>query len=184
MLVVLIGHLLQKSPFEKTISGTLKAGIGFLVISSGSGIVTGALTVFEPLWSEVFGLPSATLTNCMGYDAFVGKFGSVIAIVMASSFLINVILARITPFKYIFLTGHELWWVTVVSSGVLINFAPEMPTWKMVCILAPLLGLYFTLQPAICQKYVRRITDSDDFALAHPSAVSYTHLTLPTTSRV
>ena len=148
MLVVLIGHLLQKSPFEKTISGTLKAGIGFLVISSGSGIVTGALTVFEPLWSEVFGLPSATLTNCMGYDAFVGKFGSVIAIVMASSFLINVILARITPFKYIFLTGHELWWVTVVSSG-----------------------LYFTLQPAICQKYVRKITGSDDFALAHPSGI-------------
>ena len=75
MLVVLIGHLSQKSPFEKTVSGTLKAGIGFLVISSGSNIVTGALKVFEPLWSEVFVPPSAVLTNCMGYDAFVGKFG-------------------------------------------------------------------------------------------------------------
>ena len=31
MLVVLVGHLLQKSSAQKTISGTLKAGIGFLV---------------------------------------------------------------------------------------------------------------------------------------------------------
>ena len=70
MLVVLIGHLLQKSPFEKTISGTLKAGIGFLVISSGSGIVTGALTVFEPLWSEVFGPVSYTHLQQVQYFPF------------------------------------------------------------------------------------------------------------------
>ena len=66
MMVVLVGHLLQKSPVEKTVSGTLKAGIGFLVINAGSNVVTGALGVFEPMWAEVFGLPSETFSNCMG----------------------------------------------------------------------------------------------------------------------
>lgn len=172
MLVVLIGHLLQKSSIEKTVSGTLKAGIGFLVINAGSSVITGSLTVFQPLWAEVFSLPpEAALGNFMGYDAFVTKFGSVVALVMTISFLINVLLARLTPFKYIFLTGHELWWVTVVSSGILVNVAPNLETWKMICILSPLLGLYFTLQPALTQKYVRIITGGNDFGLAHPSGV-------------
>lgn len=171
MLVVLIGHLLQKSPFEKVVSGTLKAGVGFLVINAGSNVITGALNVFEPMWSEVFGLPSETFTNAMGYDNFVANFGSMIAMVMTLSFIVNIILARITPYKYIFLTGHELWWVTVVASGIMVNFAPDMPTWKMVCILSPVLGAYFTFQPAITQKYVRKITGGNDLALAHPSGV-------------
>lgn len=171
MLVVLIGHLLQKSPVQKTVSGTLKAGIGFLVINAGSNVITGSLGVFEPMWSEVFGLPSTTLTDCMGYDAFVVKFGSAVALCMTLSFLVNVLLARLTPFKYIFLTGHELWWVTVVSVGVLIHFSPNLATWQIVCIVAPLLGVYFTLQPALTQKYVRMITGGNDLALAHPSGV-------------
>lgn len=149
MLVVLVGHLLQGSPAQKTISGTLKAGIGFLVINSGTSVITGSLGVFQPMWSEVFGLESTTFANCIGYDAFVVQFGSAVALCMTFSFLVNVLLARITPFKYIFLTGHELWWVTVVSVGVLINFAPNLATWQI----------------------VRIITGGNDLALAHPSGV-------------
>ena len=171
MLVVLAGHLLQGSPAQKTISGTLKAGIGFLVINSGTSVITGSLGVFQPMWSEVFGLESTTFANCIGYDAFVVQFGSAVALCMTFSFLVNVLLARITPFKYIFLTGHELWWVTVVSVGVLINFAPNLAIWQIVCIISPFLGLYFTLQPALTQKYVRIITGGNDLALAHPSGV-------------
>lgn len=171
MMVVLVGHLLQKSPVEKTVSGTLKAGIGFLVINAGSNVVTGALGVFEPMWAEVFGLPSETFSNCMGYDNFVAEFGSIVAIVMTCAFLVNLILARITPFKYIFLTGHELWWVTVVAAGIVVNVAPDMPAWRMIVMLSLILGIYFTLQPAITQKYVRKITGGNDFALAHPSGI-------------
>ena len=69
MLVVLVGHLLQGSPAQKTISGTLKAGIGFLVINAGTSVITGSLGVFEPMWSEVFGLESTTFANCIGYDS-------------------------------------------------------------------------------------------------------------------
>ena len=172
MLVVLVGHLLQKSGAQKTIMGTIKAGIGFLVIQAGSNVITGTLNVFQPMWAEVFGLSETTLgASYMGYDAFVSNFGSAVALCMTCGFLVNVLLARITKFKYIFLTGHELWWVTVVCCGILVNFAPNLSTGMIVLIVSPIIGIYFTIQPAISQKYVRKVTGSDDFALAHPSGI-------------
>lgn len=171
LLIVLIGHLLQKSSIERTITGTFKAIIGFLIINAGSSVIVGALNVFQPLWAEVFGLKAATLGSFMGYDTFNTKFGSTIALTMTLGFLANVLLARITKFKYIYLTGHMMWWTTAVFAGILINFAPSMPTWLLLCILVPVMGLYWTLQPALTQKYVRIITGTNDIALGHTVAI-------------
>lgn len=171
LLIVLIGHLLQKSPVEKTISGTLKAIIGFLIINAGAGVIVGALNVFQPLWAEVFGLKSTALGSFMGYEAFNSKFGSTIALVMTFGFIVNVLLARITKFKYIYLTGHMMWWTTAIFAGILLNFAPNMPTWLLLCILSLVMGLYWTLQPALTQKYVRIITGGNEIALGHTVAI-------------
>ena len=68
MLVVLVGHLLQGSPAQKTISGTLKAGIGFLVINSGTSVITGSLGVFQPIGLRCSALsppPSPTASATM-----------------------------------------------------------------------------------------------------------------------
>ncbi|MDP4109917.1 MAG: PTS transporter subunit IIC, partial [Bacillota bacterium] len=79
MIVVFLGHVLQGSSKEKTITGAIKAGIGFLVINAGSGVITGALGVFQPMWAEVFGLSNSTLgSNFMGYANFTAKFGSAV----------------------------------------------------------------------------------------------------------
>lgn len=171
MCIVLVGHLVQKSPIEKVVTGTVKAIIGFLIINAGAGVIVGALNVFQPLWAEVFGLKATALSNFMGYDAFNTKFGSTIALIMTFGFLVNVLLARITKFKYIYLTGHMMWWTTAIFAGVILNFAPNMPTWLLMCILVPVMGLYWTLQPALTQKYVRIITGGNEIALGHTVAI-------------
>ena len=170
MLIVFIGHLLQKSPVEKLIAGTFRAIIGFLIINAGSGVIVNALNVFQPLWAEVFGLESTSLSSFMGYDAFNSQFGSTIALTMTIGFLINVLLARFTKFKYIYLTGHMMWWTTAIFAGIIINFAPNTPSWLLLCILSPIMGIYWTLQPALTQKYVRMVTGTNDVALAHTAA--------------
>lgn len=71
--IVLLGLLLQKKNASQVISGTFKAIIGFLIISAGSGVITDALTVFEPLWKEVFNLSAEPLGNFMGQEGFNAK---------------------------------------------------------------------------------------------------------------
>ncbi|WP_323480929.1 PTS ascorbate transporter subunit IIC [Acinetobacter baumannii] len=169
--IVLAGLLLQKKTTSQVVSGTFKAIIGFLIISAGSGVIVGALNVFEPMWKEVFGLPSVSLGQFLGQEAFNARFGSSVTMSMLLGFLINVLLARFTRFKYIYLTGHMMFWTATIFAGVVIHtVGAEVSQWKLVLFLSIILGLYWTFQPAVTQPIMRKITGNDNIALGHTSA--------------
>ena len=170
-LIVLVGLLLQKKTANQIISGTFKAVIGFLIITLGADVISSALEVFEPLWAEVFNLESESFSNYMGQEAFNGKFGSAVALIMAIGFIINILIARFSPFKYIYLTGHMMFWTTTIFAGVVVQVAGEdVSFWGLVFFLSVIMGLYWALQPAIVQPYMRKITGNDNIALGHTSA--------------
>ncbi|MBA5760575.1 PTS ascorbate transporter subunit IIC, partial [Escherichia coli] len=68
-------------------------------------------------------------------------------------------LARFTPFKYIYLTGHMMFWTTTIFAGITVQaVGGDIPFWGLVLFLAVIMGLYWTLQPAIPQPFLRQIT--------------------------
>lgn len=170
-LIVLIGLLLQKKTASQTISGTFKAIIGFLIIDAGAGVIVQALQVFEPLWKEVFNLGDQELGEFMGQKDFNAQYGSAVALAMTLGFVINVLLAKFTPIKYIYLTGHMMFWTTTIFAGIIVHAASgDVNFAKMVIFLAIFMGLYWTIQPALTQPFMRKITGNDNIALGHTSA--------------
>lgn len=171
-LIVLLGLVLQKAEISKIISGTLKSILGFLIINIGSGIIVGSLSIFQPMWAEVFNLAAGTMpTGFLGFDAFNASFGGYIALTMTLGFLINVLLARFTKFKYIYLTGHMMFWTTAIFLGIILQAKPDVSMSVIVPILSLIMGLYWTLQPALTQKYMVKITGTDTVALGHTVGV-------------
>ncbi|EOS53898.1 PTS ascorbate transporter subunit IIC [Paenibacillus barengoltzii] len=171
--IVLLGLLLQKKSTSQVISGTFKAVIGFLIISAGSGVIVGALNVFEPMWKEVFGLESESLSNFLGQKTFNAQFGGSVTMAMLLGFLINVLLARFTKFKYIYLTGHMMFWTSTIFTGIVIHTAGDsVPRWGLILFIAIILGVYWTFQPALTQPFMRKITGNDNIALGHTSAAA------------
>lgn len=169
--IVLLGLLLQKKSTSQTISGTFKAMIGFLIINAGAGVIVGALTVFEPMWKEVFGLETSSFANFLGQEAFGTKYGSAVTLAMFIGFVINVLLARFTKFKYIYLTGHMMFWTTMIFAGIIIDAVGDVSFGKLVIFLSIFMGVYWTFQPAIVQPFMRKVTGNDSIALGHTSAV-------------
>jgi ascorbate PTS system EIIC component len=169
--IVLLGLLLQKKSASQTISGTFKAMIGFLIINAGAAVIVGALTVFEPMWKEVFGLETSSFSNFLGQEAFNAKYGSAVTLAMFIGFVINVLLARFTKFKYIYLTGHMMFWTTMIFAGIIIDAVGDVSFGKLVLFLSIFMGLYWTFQPAIVQPFMRKVTGNDAIALGHTSAV-------------
>ncbi|WP_284139043.1 MULTISPECIES: PTS ascorbate transporter subunit IIC [unclassified Virgibacillus] len=168
--IVLLGLLLQKKTASQTVSGTFKAIIGFLIIGAGSGVIVNALTVFEPLWKEVFNLSGEPLGDFMGQEGFNAKYGSAVTLAMTLGFIINVLLARFTKLKYIYLTGHMMFWTTTIFAGIVIQAVGDVSFIKLVIFLAVIMGLYWTIQPALTQPFMRKITGNDNIALGHTSA--------------
>lgn len=168
--IVLVGLLLQKKSTSQTISGTFKAIIGFLIIGAGSGVIVNALTVFEPLWKEVFNLSAEPLGDFMGQEGFNAKYGSAVTLAMTLGFVINLLLARFTKFKYIYLTGHMMFWTTTIFAGIVVQTVGDVSFGKLVIFLAVIMGIYWTLQPAATQPLMRKITGNDNIALGHTSA--------------
>lgn len=168
--IVMLGLVLQKKMLPEIITGTLKGILGFLIIGAGAGIIVGALLVFQPIWTEVFALSSMSLDNIIGQEKFIEKYGSSVTLAMAVGFLINLLLARFTRFKFIYLTGHMMFWTTMVFAGIAVNSNPDLSPINLTIMLSIIMGIYWTLQPALTQPFMKKITGNDNIALGHTSS--------------
>jgi len=167
-LVALIGLVAQGKKFPDVLSGTVKTALGYLVLSAGSSLLVTEILPFVGLFQEVTGLSGFAT----GSEVIVGAIqnsvpviASTSAIIMGAGFLVNILLARFTPLKYIFLTGHMMW-ISSVAVAFCLYEAGYNST--MIIVIGTILqGLVLTLLPAISQPIVRKLTGGNDFAIAH-----------------
>ncbi|MGL5664404.1 MAG: PTS transporter subunit IIC, partial [Cetobacterium sp.] len=118
-LISLIGLLLQKKSASDTIKGTIKTILGFIIIGGGAGILVGALVPFGELFEVGFNVQGIVPNN----EAIVGmalkEYGTATALIMAFGMLANILIAKFTPLKYIFLTGHHTFYMACMIAVIL-----------------------------------------------------------------
>lgn len=169
--IALIGLLSQKKNRTQVINGTAKTIIGFLVFSIGSGAIASALGVLGPAFESAFNLQGVIPTNEAVIALVQDKFGTSMALIMAFGFLVNLILARFTPLKYIFLTGHHVLFMAGLLAAILtvIGFSGV----ELITAGALLLGLSMVITPALVQPFYRDVTGNDTVAMGHYNALTY-----------
>ncbi|QZA33685.1 PTS ascorbate transporter subunit IIC [Hydrogenibacillus sp. N12] len=170
-LFALIGLVLQKRGFVQIMTGTLKTIMGFVILGAGAQVIIGTLDVFGNMFQAAFQLKGVVPNNEAIVAVAQKMFGRETAWIMVFGMLVNLLVARITPFKYVFLTGHHTFYMAAMLSAIL--SAANVTGAPMVVIGSLLLGLAMVLFPALLQPYVRKITGSDDFAVGHFGSLGY-----------
>ncbi|QWT17662.1 PTS ascorbate transporter subunit IIC [Collinsella sp. zg1085] len=175
-IVALLGLALQRKSLNDIISGTLKTILGFLVLNAGSSVMQGSLSFFGDMFNSAFGFNgmSAVVASIEGINGQAMTdlgLGSEIAICLAGIFVVNIILARLTPFKYVFLTGQALLWESTLC--VVFAYFTGLRGLLLILIASLVGGAFATLMPAFAQPIVRKITESDDIALGHFCTFGY-----------
>ena len=87
------------------------------MLSAGSAIIVTALTYFGKIFQHGFHLkgvvPSIEAINGQAMNTL--GLGNEIALTFLGIFIVNIIIARVSPWKYIFLTGQALLWMSTMT---------------------------------------------------------------------
>jgi ascorbate PTS system EIIC component len=170
-LFAFLGLLLQKKSFPDIVSGTLKTIMGFVILGGGANILIGSLNVFGKMFEKAFHIQGVIPNNEAIVAIAQQTFGKETAMIMLFGMIVNILIARFTPFKYIFLTGHHTLFMACLISAV---FATGGVTGiPLVIIGSIILGSLMVLMPAILQPYMRQITGTDQIALGHFGSIGY-----------
>lgn len=170
-IIVLVGLLLQKKPVDAIIKSTLKAMVGFVVISAAAGVITGSLTPFGVMFEEGFKISGVIPNNEAIVSMSIDEFGTATASIMAFGMVANIIIARFTKFKYIFLTGHHTLFMACMIAVILASGG--MSGFQLIFTGSLALGLIMVLSPAMLQPFMKKITKNDSVALGHFSGSGY-----------
>lgn len=117
-LFALFGLLLQKKGIADVISGTLKTIMGFLILNGGASILIGSLDIFGKMFEKAFHIQGVIPNNEAIVAIAQQTFGKETAMIMLFGMVMNILIARFTPFKYIFLTGHHTLFMACLISAV------------------------------------------------------------------
>ena len=170
-LIAMLGLILQKKSAGKTLEGTFKTLLGFLIMMAGINIIVESLTFLNDIFTHGFGM-KGYITDVAAIAGVANReLGSEVALTLLVIFAVNIIIARITPFKYIFLTGQALLWMATI--GTVIGYKAGLTGMTLILTGGIFGGIMAVLMPAIAQPIVRKITDSDDVALGHFCTLGY-----------
>ncbi|MBF7982757.1 MULTISPECIES: PTS ascorbate transporter subunit IIC [Rahnella] len=170
-LIALIGLVAQKKNFSDVVKGTVKTILGFLVLAGGATVLVGALNPLGGMFEHAFNIQGIIPNNEAIVSIALEKFGAPTALIMAFGMVANLVVARFTRLKYVFLTGHHTFYMACMISVILTVAGFEGVALVFTGSLT--LGLIMAFFPALAQRYMRKITGSDDVAFGHFGTIGY-----------
>ena len=113
----IIGLIVQKKPAATITSGTIKTILGFLILSAGADVVVRSLEPFGKIFQHAFGVQGIVPNNEAIVSLALKDFGTTAALIMVCGMIVNILIARFTNLKYIFLTGHHFGSISYFAAG-------------------------------------------------------------------
>ena len=170
-IIALIGLIAQKKPAADVIKGTIKTILGFIVLSGGAAVLLGSLNPLGDIFQQAFNVQGVVPNNEAIVSTALEKYGTATALIMAFGMVANIAIARFTRLKFIFLTGHHMFYMACMIAVILVvaGFSGTL----LVLVGSLTLGLIMAFFPYIAQPFMRDITGSDEVGFGHFGTVGY-----------
>lgn len=165
-IIAIIGLALQGKKIGDVIKGGLLAAIGMFILQQGVNILVGSIAPINGLFQEIAG---GEVTEGLNDITFTSEFGGEVGLTMFFALVLHLLIARFTPIKTIFLTGHFLWWFPFifVAAGVEGNLSGA----TLIIFATVLSALYWSIVPWLLKPFVSAVTGDESFTLGHPSGI-------------
>jgi len=170
-IIAFVGLIALRSPLNKLLTGTLKPILGYLMLSAGAGVIVTNLNPLGNIIEAGFNIRGVIPNNEAIVSVAQQMLGVETMSILLLGFIINLVIARFTKYKYIFLTGHHSFFLACLFSAVL--QAAHFSSWWLIAIGGFLLGSWSAISPAIGQRYTKQVTDDGGIAMGHFGSLGY-----------
>ena len=166
-LIAAIGLILQKKKLADIVKGSLLAAFGMVILDQGTSMLISSISPINSAFQSLSA--SGVAAEGLNDATFTASYGGTIGLAMFIGLAIHILIARFTPIKTIFLTGHMLWWFPFIfiAAGV----EGGLTGWTLILFGAILSALYWSIMPWLLRKYVSDVTGDTSFTLGHPSGI-------------
>ena len=172
-LMTAIALIASRKSLGEIVGGALKATLGFVILGIGAGAVIGALNPLGALITGSFGVEGVVPTN-EAITAIVNSIPNVgqnVALAMFFGVIGSLIIARLTPLRYVFLTGHHMLFMATVLTVVLYN--AKVDSAIQIGVAAFGLATMMVVMPAFAQPWMKKVTGNQPLAMGHFGTFGY-----------
>ncbi|MGM0303136.1 PTS system, ascorbate-specific IIC component [Enterococcus sp. AZ048] len=165
-LIAMIGLVIQRKSVSEIIKGSMTAAFGMVILTAGVNMLVGTIAPINVAVQTQLGVKVA---EGLSDVTFTAEYGGTVGLAMFLGLVLHLMIARFTPVKTIFLTGHMLWWFpfVLVAGGVEAGMRGTM----LIVVSAILSAIYWSFMPWIMRKYVWDATGDDSFLIGHPTGI-------------
>lgn len=165
-LIAMIGLVIQRKSISEIIKGSMTAAFGIVILTAGVNMLVGTIAPINVAVQTQLGVKVA---EGLSDVTFTAEYGGTVGLAMFLGLILHLLIARFTPIKTIFLTGHMLWWFpfVLVAGGVEAGMKGTM----LIVVSAVLSAVYWSVMPWIMRKYVWDATGDDSFLIGHPTGI-------------
>ncbi|UUX33531.1 PTS ascorbate transporter subunit IIC [Fundicoccus culcitae] len=167
-LIAALGLILQRKSISEILEGSMSAAFGMFIIDAGVGIIVGSIAPINGAFQQ--GLTEEAQVGSVLTDVtFTEIHGGEVGLAMFFGLILHLLIARFTPVKTIFLTGHMLWWFPFifVAAGV----EAGLTGWILIIFGAVFSALYWSFMPWIMRKFIWDVTEDESFLIGHPTGM-------------
>lgn len=168
-IVVLIGMVAEKKKWHQILPSVIKTMIGFTMINVGGQTLGTALLPLQQMISKIFNMKAFSSDIGAAQAESLADIGTEMALIFAFGFIINLLLARFTRFKYVHLSAHVSFFYAGLIAALL-KFGTHLSFLPIVVIGSVLLGCYMTFTCAYVAVCIKGVKGGENFTLAHSSS--------------
>lgn len=168
---IFLGSFFEKKTFANTLNALFKTLMGLFIMEIGLDVIVSSVSNLNYMVPRAFRFISILPQNEGAAALATFRYGEVINIIMFLGMIVNLIIAKFTSFKYIFLTGQQ---IIFMSSLLAIIFIPLGIDPYFAGILGGiLLGILMSVLPSLIHPYTVLITKNDNLTVGHFSTLGF-----------
>lgn len=176
-IMVLVGYLLLRKPIYEAFAGFIKATVGYMILSVGSG---GLVNNFRPILvglKDRFNLDAMVIDPYFGQNAVTSGLDEVfkrtftqVMLLLLIAFIMNLVLVRLkkwTKLRAVFTTGHVQLQQASTAFWLILFCFPTLGNTPILIVMGLILGLYWAVGSNLTVEITQELTEGGGFCIAH-----------------